>query len=273
MADGRIASGVSCFTAIRHTPSALVLLVSLLAGCWNQSPPSHPTGQASALVALLSDPDPTVRTTAAQALGKIALPETAGALVRSLDDTDQAVRAMSAWALGRFGEDVLDQAGLELAKRLDDPSPAVKQAAAQALGAIGGTQTIVELLTERLTRSDAETRRAAVQALTWLEAGSAYHALITALGDPDPQVRQGAVAALGEMVDPRSLPAIRERLLKDGDAGVRGEAAYRLGKFGDRTIVPALQSASTRDPDATVRRWALWALEQIESVSFPGRTS
>jgi HEAT repeat protein len=69
------------------------------------------------------------------------------------------------------------------------------------------------------------------------------------------------------MVDPRSLPAIRERLLKDADAGVRGEAAYRLGKFGDRTIIPALQSASAHDRDASVRRWASWALEQISSAT------
>jgi HEAT repeat protein len=225
------------------------------------------------LLALLADPEPTVRTTAAQALGKIAAPDAVAPLLRSLDDADPAVRAMSAWALGRFGEDVLDQAGLELARRLDDPSPAVKQAAAQALGAVGGTQAIVELVIERLHGADVATRRAAVQALTWLESGSAHHALLTALGDPDAQVRQGAIAALGETVDPRSLPAIRDRLLKDADAGVRGEAAYRLGKFGDQAVLPALRTAATRDPDASVRRWASWALEQIGPASPANRSS
>jgi len=251
----------------------VMLLLTGLSGCYGNTAATDPNAAAARLVALLQDQDPQMRTTAAQALGKIAAPGTAAALLGSLDDTDPDVRTMSAWALGRFGEDVLDLAGLELAKRLDDPSPVVKLAAAQALGAVGGTQTIVELLTERLTHSDVETRRAVVQTLTWLEAGSAHHALITALNDPDAQVRQGAIAALGEMVDPRSLPAIRDRLLKDTDAGVRGEAAYRLGKFGDRTIVSALQSAATRDSDTAVRRWAAWALEQIESVSFPDRVS
>jgi len=245
----------------------ILALLSGIGGCYGNTAATDPNATASRLVTLLQDQDPQMRTTAAQALGKIAAPDTVPALLRSLEDTDPAVRAMSAWALGRFGEDILDLAGLELAKRLDDPSPAVKLAAAQALGAVGSTQTIVELLTERLTHSDRETRRAVVQALTWLEAGSAHHALLKALSDPDAQVRQGAIAALGEMVDPRSLPAIHDRLLKDTDAGVRGEAAYRLGKFGDRTIVPALQSASARDPDIAVRRWATWALEQIESSS------
>ncbi|MDW8270023.1 MAG: HEAT repeat domain-containing protein, partial [Anaerolineae bacterium] len=61
------------------------LLVSL-DGCTNQSPPSDPAGQIPALVALLADPDPTIRLTATQALGKIAAPETAGALLRGLHD-------------------------------------------------------------------------------------------------------------------------------------------------------------------------------------------
>lgn len=254
------------FPAISYQPYALCIVL-LLSGCYGNTAATDPKSAAASLVVLLQDQDPQIRVTAAQALGKIAVPDTAPALLRSLDDADPAVRAMSAWALGNLGEDVLDQAGLELAKRLDDPSPAVKLASARALGAVGSTQTIIELLTERLTRSDVETRRAAVQALTWLEAGSAYHVLIEALGDSDAQVRQGAVAALGEMVDPRSLPAFRDRLLKDTDAGVRGEAAYRLGKFGDQTIVPALQLASARDQDAAVRRWASWALEQIVPAS------
>ena len=249
------------------------MLLAGLSGCYGNAAPTDPIPVAAKLAALLEDQDPRVRVTAAQALGKIAVPDSVPALLRSLEDSHPDVRAMGAWALGRFGEDVLDEAGLALAERLDDPSPAVKQAAAQALGAVGSTQTIVELLTERLAHSDVETRRASVQALTWLEAGSAYHVLIKALGDPDARVRQGAVAALGEMVDPRSLPAIRDRLLRDTDAGVRGEAAYRLGKFGDRTIVPALKTAAARDPDAAVRRWAAWALEQVGPAISPGQTS
>lgn len=251
----------------------LAALLSVTNGCYGNTATTDPTATAFHLATLLKDQDPQVRLTAVQALGKIAVPDTVPVLLHSLHDDDPAVRAMSAWALGNLGEDVLDQVGLELAKRLDDPSPAVKLAAAQALGAVGGTHAIVELLTERLAHGDVETRRAAVQALIWLEASPAYHALIKALGDADAHVRQGAVAALGEMVDPRSLSALRDRLLKDQDAGVRGEAAYRLGKFGDRTVVPALQAASVRDQDPAVRRWASWALGQIEPTTARRQTS
>lgn len=248
-------------------------LCAALNGCYGTAAAPDPHTAVAHLLALLEDRDPQVRLTAAQALGKIAASGTAPALLRRLHDADPTVRAMSAWALGHLGEDVLDEAGLELARRLDDPSPLVKRAAARALGDVGGTPAIVDLLTDRLTHGDVETRRAAVQALTWLDATAASHALITALGDPDALVRQGAVAALGELVDPRSLPAIRERLLKDTDAGVRGEAAYRLGKFGDRTVVPALRAASTRDPDPAVRQWAAWALAQIEPAAARQHTS
>lgn len=254
----------------------LLLLAALLSGangCHTHTEPPDPTASVLHLTALLNDQDPQVRFAAAQALGKIASPDTVPALLHSLHDNDPAVRAVSAWALGNLGEDVLDQAGPELVARLDDPSPFVKRAAAQALGAVGSTPATIERVTERLAHGDIDTRRAAVQALIWLESGPAYRTLIKALNDPDPQVRQGAVAALGEMVDPRALPAIRDRLLKDVDAGVRGEAAYRLGKFGDRTVAPALKTAAARDPDPAVRRWAVWALEQIESATVQLRTS
>ena len=89
-------------------------------------------------------------------------------------------------------------------------------------------------------------------------------ALVQALSDPDAGVRQGAIAALGELADVRALPVIRDRLLKDPDGGVRSEAAFRLGKFGDRTVVPALRSAAAGDADAGVRRWATWAVQQIQ---------
>ena len=75
--------------------------------------------------------------------------------------------------------------------------------------------------------------RAAVEALTQLEAKSAYPILRGALTDPDPAVRQGALAALGELGDRRVLPDFQQRLLLDADPGVRTEAAYRLGKLGD----------------------------------------
>lgn len=247
----------------------LLAVLSLLDGCSGNPSPSQPDIVVPRLIALLKDPSPDARRTAALSLGKIARPEAAGALVERLNDPDPLVRQYSAWALGSLGEAALDQAGLALVRRLGDPAPDVKAAAALALGNVGATQGMVELVTEALQEADPETRRAAVQALGWLETPSASVALVKALGDPDGKVRQGAIAALGELADPRALPFIQDLLARDSDAGVRSEAAFRLGKFGDQTALPALRSATARDADPGVRRWASWALDQIQKPATP----
>ena len=251
---------------------SLLLANSLaLAGCVRDGSSDPPDIVVSRLAMLLKDPDADVRRTAALSLGKIALPETAEALIASLTDADPIVRQYSAWALGNLGDTAIDQAGPALVERLGDSSPAVKTAAALALGNLmgtsGGTQAIVELLTEALRNHDTTTRRAAVLALTWLEAPSAYPSLIEALGDRDALVRQGALAALGELADVRTLPVMRDRLLRDPDPGVRSEAAFRLGKVGDDSVLSVLRLISLKDESQEVRRWASWAMSSIQDTT------
>jgi len=118
-------------------------------------------------------------------------------------------------------------------------------------------------LTEILAGGTRDSRRVAVEALAQLEAPGTYPALVTALADPDPAVRQGAVAALGELADRRALAEFRRLLLRDADMGVRAEAAYRIGKLGEPGDVTDLQWAATHDADPTVRLWAAWARDAI----------
>ncbi|MGH7254603.1 MAG: HEAT repeat domain-containing protein [Nitrospirales bacterium] len=243
--------------------TTMLLTLAALAGCYQSPPPAPPEQVVSTLVSLLNDPDPDIRRTAAQSLGKISDPSAAPALVEHLSDPDPLVRRDSAWALGALGEAALDVAALPLLARLDDPVEEVKTAAAQALGRMGPTQTMVELLIEALHHPEATTRREAAQALAWLEPPSAFHALLEALQDRDAGVRQRALAGLGEQADLRALPAFRARLLHDPDAGVRSEAAFRLGKLGGKDSVPTLRTALKHDPDPAVRRWAAWALRQL----------
>ena len=240
----------------------LSLLVAL-GGCEAPSAPPNAPAVVTRLLDLLHDPDPDVRKTAALSLGKIAPADAAGGLVEGLRDTDPTVRQFSAWALGKLGQGVLEETGIALARRLDDPAPAVKVAAAHAVGLTGWTDRILDVLIELLGRPEETTRQAVVHSLAWLEAPPAYSALIGALSDESPRVRQGALAALGELADARSLPLFQDRLLHDPDQGVRSEAAFRLGKFGDSTVIPALRSAADKDAHPDVRRWASWAMSQL----------
>ncbi len=106
-----------------------------------------------------------------------------------------------------------------------------------------------------------------------LESPLAYDELQSALEDRDADVRQGAVAALGELGDRRAIPAIEARLRHDTSGGVRTEAAYRLGTLSDEGSLPILRVAAVEDPNERVRRWAQRAIEALSAPAGPVSTT
>jgi len=242
-----------------------VLMVICL-GCQADSTRNDPLTLTAALVELLQDPSPDVRRTAALSLGKIGHSAGTQGLAQALSDPDPLVREYSAWALGQIGEEVNTDAALAVVSALGDEHPAVKHTAAKALGHIGIREPMIPLLIEGLQVGEVQSRRAVVDALMHLEGKSAYSALLAALDDPDPNVRQGAIAALGELGDRQALPLFRKSLLSDPNVGVRTEAAYRLGKLGDPTDLPSLQKAAKQDTTPIVHLWATWAINNIAPV-------
>lgn len=256
----------------RHIRWFLILLtLSGVAGCYLDSSPSSLDQVGARLITLLKDPDPAVRRTAAEALGKIGQSAGRAALVEALTDPNPFVREASTWALSRVAAGDAD-VGLRLAERLDDSSEAVKHIAAQSLGEFQSTPALVKRLVMLLQSADVRTRRAVVLTFTAIETPAAYPALAMALHDEDAIVRQGAVSALGELADERTIPLLRERALTDPVPGVRSEAVFRLGKLGDQGVLGDLRRLTENDPDAGVRRWAQWATRQF-MASPPGSDS
>ncbi len=241
----------------------LALSIILWTACEAESPVQDPVTLTATLKVLLEDPDPGIRQTAALSLGKIAHASGLEALVFSLKDSDPLVREYSAWAIGEIGEEVGEQAAIGLVAALGDEEPAVKHASAQALGKIGPKESVIDVLAQALSVGKVASRQATVEALIELESARVYPALVDVLQDPDPAVRQGAVAALGELGDVQALPEFRKRLLYDSDVGVRTEAAYRIGKLGGKEDLATLQRAADRDATALVHLWAVWAMENI----------
>jgi HEAT repeat protein len=245
-------------------PWALCFLTLLLSACIVSTDHEDPTPEQviPRLVAVLKDPNPDLRRTAAQALGKIARKEAAPALLAALRDSDAGVRRHAAWALGMIGEDALGPEHSPLAELLFDIDPGVREAAALALGRTGDTQAGMELLLERLQEPEtpADSKRLAAASLGGMEARSAVTGLIRLLADPDARVRRWAIAALGEIADEQAVTPLGARLAKDPDPGVRLEAAFRLGKFGGVTAKPAL-AAALKDADEHVRRVAAAGLQ------------
>src|SRR3989449_9167304 len=104
------------------------LLISLsLAGCVVSTDYAGPAPEQvlPRLLAVLRDPNPEQRRTAAQALGKIARKEAVPALVEALRDPDAGVRRHAAWALGMIGEDAVGPDRSPLSSLLFDPDPGV----------------------------------------------------------------------------------------------------------------------------------------------------
>lgn len=247
----------------------LAVTVLVCPACEAESTLQNPVTLTATLSHLLKDPDPGVRQTAALSLGKIAHPSGLPALVIALQDSDPLVREYSAWAIGEIGESVNDDATIGLLAALGDKEPAVKHASAQALGQIGPKKSVIDVLAQALSVGTVASRQATVEALMQLESSRAYPALLSVLQDPDPAVRQGAVAALGELGNVQALPKLRKRLLYDSDVGVRTEAAYRIGKLGGKKDLAALQKAADRDSTALVHLWAVWAMRYINDEPVP----
>jgi len=245
---------------------ALLLISLSLAGCVVSRDYAAPTPEQAVprLLAVLKDPNPEQRRTAAQSLGKIARKEAVPALVEALRDPDAGVRRYAAWALGMIGEDAVGPDRSPLASLLFDPDPGVREAAAMALGLTGDTQAGIELLLERLQEPaiPADAKRLAAASLGGMEARTAVPFLTKLLADRDAQVRRWAVAALGEIADQETVAPLSRVLTKDPDPGVRIEAAFRLGKFGGVAARPAL-TAALKDANADVRRLANAALQEL----------
>jgi HEAT repeat protein/beta-lactamase regulating signal transducer with metallopeptidase domain len=91
-------------------------------------------------------------------------------------------------------------------------------------------------------------------------------AMISALGDEDAEIREGAAHSLGQLEDSRAVAPLSNAVVNDTEPEVREQAAWALGMIEDAAAVPALSQALT-DSEADVREQAAWALGMIEDPS------
>ncbi len=107
------------------------------------------------------------------------------------------------------------------------------------------------------------------------QTGIALDVLLEAQSNPNPQVRELAVVALGELpVSPAKRVMALIRGLQDSISRVRRRAARALGDFGMHALpaIPALNSA-LRDLDASVRRDAAGTLGRLGQAAGPAADS
>lgn len=176
-----------------------------------------------------------IRWRMAQALGKIAFPESVAPLIRALDDPSFYPRDEAAWSLARLGA-LAVPALAEAAPRL---SPRARPFAALALGAsrsAGALPLAVGLLSRDLASPAAQERRDAAYFAGEIASPGAVSlvpALEALLDDSQPELCKvgcwalGCFAAGGAAVD---LERIRRLARSHPDPLVRFEARVALGK-------------------------------------------
>jgi len=91
---------------------------------------------------------------------------------------------------------------------------------------------------------------------------------ITAVTDPDPEVRKEAVDTLGDFGDNRVLGVLTYVLLNDLDENVRKEAADELGDLHHPFSLDALAKA-LKDESVIVRKEAIEGLKKIKKKTKP----
>ncbi len=89
-------------------------------------------------------------------------------------------------------------------------------------------------------------------------------ALIEALKDESAGVRARAAYSLGQLGDPKAVPALGGVLASDKDAEARRVAAWSLSQLDDPQGAPALGAALRSDASVEVRRTAAWALGELD---------
>jgi HEAT repeat protein len=136
--------------------------------------------------------------------------------------------------LGRAGNMVLPL----LFRAIGDADWRVRKTAVEAIVAIGGESVVTLLIRTLSSHENAGARNSAIEALVQIGV-PAVNTVLSALDTPDPDVRKFIVDILGDLRDPRAVPALINRL-EDGDENIRVASAEALGKIRDPQAVDAL---------------------------------
>lgn len=186
----------------------------------------------------LGSPQPDVRIAAALALGAVACTGTEPDLASLLDEGSEQSWA-AAMALGMLGTQVPDEVIETLASMAVGPDPNGSTAAVWALGrAGGGGKDAIEALVSAVENDASDLGILAAEALG--ETGTlAIPPALGLLEHPDPQVRASATRILAKIADGSTVEALLSTL-GDEYPDVRGGAIVALGAIGPAAAVPPL---------------------------------
>jgi HEAT repeat protein len=190
--------------------------------------------------------EPAVRRNAALAMGKLGDPAVTILLTAALHDEDEGVRIQASEALALLGDKQL------IGRFIRDAYGGVGFKQAVALVVLGQVkdERVIPALRARLVESPyLEAKLAAARGLGMHGYTNGYELALRSLNWNEPQpnladdpavnqvmrVRTMAATALGEIADPRAIPALRDRMKTPDDPRIQLAAARAILMILDRT--------------------------------------
>jgi HEAT repeat protein len=244
---------------------------------------------AAALIPMLKDKEPSVRTAAAEAVGTLKMDGAVPALLAALKSTSNAgwpeMRASAVRALAAIGNSAATPA---LVTALTDRSADVRKAAAAGLASMGWQpatdqeriavavakadfagaaafgHAAVPRIKALLQDDDSAVQDAAINALAGMDDPTGLDAVIALAMDRslnDLRPRLSALTALGESKEPRACDALLS-LLREPEYSIVYQAATTLAQNGEQKAVTPLL-AVLKGKDLTLRQAAAPALQTL----------
>jgi HEAT repeat protein len=144
---------------------------------------------------------------------------------------------------------------------LHDPDIWIRAEVIRLLGG-RGTKGIEDTLVLLVNDPVGLIQIAVCDAVGKLKVRGALPAMIRLFASSDPDVKQAAIAAAGEIGGEQIAESIIP-MLNDSHWGVRAAAAVALGRARIARAVPRLRDLAAQDPDQLVRESAHFAVEQL----------
>ncbi len=170
-------------------------------------------------------------------------------LLESLRKNDWEIRNLISNALVKIGklEFVAKSTWFwrKLIATYTDVDAGLRSSAMDLLKELGRSEyslEILEPLIEGIQNSDKDMRILSANTLGRMKAREVVPMLVTALDDDNPNVVYNLVECLGDIGDPRAVPALMDLLTEHTDEWVHVATLEALGKIGDQRVVDLLLS-------------------------------
>ncbi len=232
-----------------HVVARAIDGLSWLGGC----------GLTDRILALIADPRAGVRGAVLRFAARVMPDRAPALLLDALQDSDYHVRSNAVDQL----EDLDYTPALARIEALcADPHPHVRQTALSAIPNLGARDQAIPLLLEALRDPHHLVREQAVRELDGLDCTSVLPRIEALCADPEPGVRQAALAAVDKLGTPdKAIPLLLGALV-DPNSTVRFIAVNHLGRREQFTDAATFERM-LEDPDKDVRECARSILSHL----------